>query len=71
MEVFNVRCSSWRHHILGGNSVAKDGEMSYFWKRLCPCLYRSNEWHGGTRSATQKDLLLFLSLKEGVMNCLR
>lgn len=32
MEVFNVRSSSWRHHILGENSVAKDSEMSYFFE---------------------------------------
>jgi len=32
MEVFNVRSSSRCHHILGGNSAAKDSEMSYFFE---------------------------------------
>jgi hypothetical protein len=32
MEAFNARSFYWRHHILGGNSVAKDSEMSYFFE---------------------------------------
>jgi len=65
-----THCSKF-FRILDGNNAAKGSEMSYFFESLCPCMYHNNEWHRGARSASQEDLLLFLSLKERVMNCLR